>query len=315
MNCDKKGKSLQLYFIDGRPDGMLTAEVFNWTGHVLMAPRTQIRTALDREEAGRTGVYLLLGESLPAGQEGQGGEALAYIGKAENISNRIRYHLTQEKMNWWETAVLVTSANNNLNAAHVTYLEARLIEKARAVGFPLYNANNPARPGLSEADQVNMEVFLDYLLMILPALRIDVFPDRWGLEDCCSARPAQENGPVVFELDAPNLNLRATAFLEKNGDFVVQQGSQARLQWAGGDYTPRYAKEHARLVSLGVLHPDPEGNNLVFTKNWPFTRTSAAASVVLGMPANGRIRWRRQGNGQAYGDWEGNQLGRPPEGE
>ena len=32
------GKSLELFFIDGRPDGMLTAEVFNWTGHVLMTP-------------------------------------------------------------------------------------------------------------------------------------------------------------------------------------------------------------------------------------------------------------------------------------
>ncbi|MEZ5751520.1 MAG: hypothetical protein R3D60_05985 [Paracoccaceae bacterium] len=33
------GRSLELYFIDGRPDGMLTAEVFNWTGQ---GPRIQI---------------------------------------------------------------------------------------------------------------------------------------------------------------------------------------------------------------------------------------------------------------------------------
>jgi hypothetical protein len=32
------GRSLELFFIDGIPEGMLTAEVFNWTGHVLMAP-------------------------------------------------------------------------------------------------------------------------------------------------------------------------------------------------------------------------------------------------------------------------------------
>ncbi len=29
---------LELYFIDGKPDGMLTAEVFNWTGHVRDLP-------------------------------------------------------------------------------------------------------------------------------------------------------------------------------------------------------------------------------------------------------------------------------------
>jgi hypothetical protein len=35
------GRSLELYFIDGHPEGMLTAEVFNWTGHVLKFPRAQ----------------------------------------------------------------------------------------------------------------------------------------------------------------------------------------------------------------------------------------------------------------------------------
>ena len=35
------GRSLELYFIDGRPDGTLTAGVFNWTGHVLITPRTR----------------------------------------------------------------------------------------------------------------------------------------------------------------------------------------------------------------------------------------------------------------------------------
>jgi hypothetical protein len=59
----RQGRSLELYFIDGRPDGMLTAEVFNWTGHVLMAPRTQITEALQREEAG----YNALSSATAAG--------------------------------------------------------------------------------------------------------------------------------------------------------------------------------------------------------------------------------------------------------
>jgi hypothetical protein len=48
MTVGSKARSLELYFIDGRPDGMLTAEVLNWTGHVLVAPRTQIAAALVR---------------------------------------------------------------------------------------------------------------------------------------------------------------------------------------------------------------------------------------------------------------------------
>ena len=74
------GRSLELYYIDGRPDGMLTAELFNWTGHVLMVPRTQIATALKRPEAGHAGIYLLIGE--------QAREPLAYVGEGEDIRTR-----------------------------------------------------------------------------------------------------------------------------------------------------------------------------------------------------------------------------------
>jgi choline dehydrogenase-like flavoprotein len=79
-----EGRSLELYFIEGRPDGMLTAEVFNWTGHVLMTPRTQLTKALARREASYTGVYLLLGEVE--------GAPRAYIGEGEDTGERIRSH-------------------------------------------------------------------------------------------------------------------------------------------------------------------------------------------------------------------------------
>src|SRR5205085_10084872 len=139
-----KGRSLELFFIDGKPDGMLTAEVFNWTGHVLMTPRTQISEALKREEMAYAGVYLLFGE--------KDGEPLAYIGEAEDVSERIRNQDTRK--DWWTSAVLVTSAAGNLNKAHVKYLEARLVEEAYSIGkIALENARTPARPGLSEAAQ------------------------------------------------------------------------------------------------------------------------------------------------------------------
>lgn len=115
------GKSLELFFIDGRPDGILTAEVFNWTGHVLMTPRTRIADALSRPEAAYTGVYLLIGE--------RDGEPLAYVGESDNIRERIKNH--DAKKDWWEQAVLITTAANNLHKAHARYLEARLMARAK----------------------------------------------------------------------------------------------------------------------------------------------------------------------------------------
>ena len=149
-------RSLQLFFIDGRPDGMLTAEVFNWTGHVLRIPRTQLPEGLKRPEAKFTGVYVLIGEV--------DGAPLAYVGEAENMASRLRTHAASK--DWWETCILITTSANNLHKAHVRYLESRLVSIANDVAaMPLENGNQPSGSSLSEANRANMESFLDRLMM------------------------------------------------------------------------------------------------------------------------------------------------------
>jgi hypothetical protein len=88
-----RGRSLELFFIDGAPDGMLTARIFNWTGHVLMTPRTQLAKALKRPESAYLGVYLLLDE------DEDNGKMRANIGESENVGDRIRNH--DAKLDWW----------------------------------------------------------------------------------------------------------------------------------------------------------------------------------------------------------------------
>lgn len=299
MTIGAKGRSLELFFIDGKPDGMLTAEVFNWTGHVLMTPRTQISEALKRKEARYTGVYLLFGE--------REGEPFAYIGEAEDVSERIRNHDTRK--DWWSTAILVTSAANNLNKAHVKYLEARLIEEARAVGkVALENGNLPSRSGLSEAAQANMEAFLAHILMVLPALRIDSFlkNTRPALQTADQARVAAV--APLFELQTPKHGIRATARLE-NGEFVVQAGSIARRAWEGrGTENSAYGQLYAELVRMDILAE--QGANRVFRENYAFKSPSAAAAVVNGRPDNGTIEWKVQGQSKTYKQWEAEQLTR-----
>ncbi len=288
------GRSLELYYIDGRPDGMLTAEMFNWTGHVLMTPRTQLAAALARPEAGYAGVYLLLGE--------RDGDGLAYVGEGEDVGARIQSH--DVKKDWWSSAILVTTAGNKLNKAHIRYLESRLIEAARTVGrTPLDNGTAPARPALSEADAAKMEAFLGNLLMVLPALRVDMFIQR--------QRPAEAAGaaaPMVdgrFHLVLRKHGLAATAVL-RDGEFIVQAGSQARLTWEGqGTETSGYAQLHRELTRSGVLTPD--GNRAVFARSYAFASPSAAAAVVAGRPSNGTIEWKTEA-GRTYKQWEAERL-------
>ena len=292
MNAAPKGKSLELFFIDGRPDGMLTAEVFNWTGHVLIAPRTQISEALKRKQAGHTGIYILLGERT--------GDPVAYIGEAEVLSQRIGDHVREK--DWWDTAVLVTSAADNLNKAHVKYLEARLIAQAQLnQSVRLENDASPKTPGLSEASMANMEVFLDYLYMVLPAVRIDMFI-TYTRSSHIALDPNDPDSDPTFELVVKRHGLRATAVL-KGGELVVQQNSLARGEWTGsGNWDAGYRQLHEKLKRLGIL--EVQGQQCVFTENYAFSSPSAAASVVTGRPANGRQEWKFKGTSKTYHDWE-----------
>lgn len=303
MTGRSEGRSLELYFIDGRPDGMLTAEVFNWTGHILMAPRTQIGAALARKEGRYTGTYLLLGE--------RDGKSLAYIGEGDDISHRIKNHDINK--DWWTSVVLITSTANNLHKAHVQYLEARLIETARTVGrVALDNGNSPARPSLTEAAQANMEGFLDYLFMVLPALRVDMFLENKRPPTTTVAAPAPSPAVPLFELSSTRHGLQATARLDA-GEFIVEAGSLARADWesAQGDHT--YGRLYAELVGSSVLIP--EGTHRKFAQSYAFKSPSAAAAVVLGRPANGQLEWKIKGTSTTYRDWEARQIAGGPLGD
>ncbi|MBS1301663.1 GIY-YIG nuclease family protein [Loktanella sp. SALINAS62] len=285
------GRSLEMFFIDGRPDGMLTAEVFNWTGHVLRTPRTQIAKALARQESGYTGVYILIGD--------RDGEPLAYIGEAEDMRHRIKKHVAEK--DWWNEAILITTSANNLHKAHVKYLESRLVELARQVGnTALDNGNQPTRSSLSEAATTNMEAFLDTLGMVLPAIRVDLFLTKARPKTADTAIGVMVDDPL-FSCVLPKHGIHATAQLV-NGEMIVKAGSQARKTWVGSaGQNPGYSALHEKLLSQGVL--SLQGDHAVFTRDYAFNSPSAAAAVVTGRSTNGRTFWVLP-DGRTFAEWE-----------
>lgn len=287
-----KGQSLELFFIDGKPDGMLTAEVFNWTGHVLMTPRTKVKDALKRKESKYTGVYILLGENADG--------PLAYIGEGDDVSYRIKSHDTAK--DWWTTAILITSAANNLHKAHVKYLESRLIREAKDVGkIVLENANTPSVPALSESAQSNMEAFLDNILMVLPALRVDCFVrsirhqgDVPGVESSMMS-----DDLPVFELITKKTGVHGVAMLV-DGDFIVKSGSVGCQRWGGVKH--HYAALFDQVVASGVYVED--GRHRIFTNDYVFNSPSAAGAVLNGRATAGPVAWKLKGSNKTYKDWE-----------
>lgn len=291
-----KGRSLELYFIDGRPDGMLTAEVFNWTGHVLVAPRTQIAEALKRQEASYTCAYLLLGYK-------EDGTPLGYIGETEDLPARVRKHDLDR--DWWDTLVVITSSANQLNKAHIRYIEARLIEEALFVGrLRLDNTAKPGAAGLSEAATANMEAFLEQLFLVLPAVRIDYFLKQTRPTKEKSAAQEHVGSPLFeFKISRGEQQVHATARLIE-GEFVVQKGSQARSEWSSSAHS--YKNLYDELVSSGVLVD--RGTYREFTESYAFRSPSAAGAVVAGRTSNGRVEWKIVGQSTTYGQWEEERL-------
>lgn len=77
-------RTIKLFLIDGEPDGMLTAEIMNWTGHVLYGPRARIVDLLRRPEVQKTGIYLPVGKD-PTEADG----VLVYVGEGDNVGTHI----------------------------------------------------------------------------------------------------------------------------------------------------------------------------------------------------------------------------------
>ena len=65
---------------------------------------------------------------------------MAYIGEADPLIERLVQHYRTK--DWWTSVVFFASKDRQLNKAHVQYLEAKLVQLARAANrCRLENAN------------------------------------------------------------------------------------------------------------------------------------------------------------------------------
>lgn len=266
--------SLRIFVADGDPDGLRIVERSNWIGKAVVFPRALLPKIKQREEFGQTGVYLLIGPR----EDGEG--EMLYIGEGDPVRPRLESHYAQK--DFWNRAVFFVAGPGQLNKAHVQYLEAQLIQRAKAAKrMPLDNANQPSEPTLSEADLADMRVFLDNLQGILPVIGVHAFEQSGGQQ-------AQAHKTI---LSCQGKGIAAKGYESTQG-FVVQQGSQAMgeavpsmKQYVRGMYDLR-----EELIKNGVLAKD--GEHYRYSQDYAFSSPSTAAAVVLGRSANGRIEWK-----------------------
>ena len=265
------GVTIKVFLADGTPLGLRIIEKSNWTGRGFDFARADWPKVRTRDDFGRPGVYVLRGL-------GDDGQMRVYIGEADELRSRINQHFSGAgSKEFWERAVAFTSKDENLNKAHVRFLEARLIALGQeAKRARIENSNAPAVPSLSEYDRAEAGTFLDEMLVIYPLLGIDAF-----------APPPTQADPSQL------LYLRGHGVIAQGRDaaegFVVFEGSTAATIEA--DYLHDYVRKlRATLRSTGVLVEADSGLRLA--QDYTFNSPSTAAAVMLGRTGNGRTEWK-----------------------
>ncbi|KKC38181.1 hypothetical protein WH87_11335 [Devosia epidermidihirudinis] len=300
------GRTVRLFLVDGNAQsGLITAEIINWTGRVVVAPRERLADLVRRPEAEKTGVYILLGDAPDPSVR-----RTIYVGESDVVGRRIVQHSRDEQKDFFERVCLVTSSDQNLTKAHVRYLESRIAEIATASGRAhVLNANDPPTGVMPESDIADMEFFIEQLKTVLPVLGFDI------LRDPISIRQKPEDENVVWLADSQNrleLKLRnsndgllAEAVLVGD-EIIVREGSLARKD---PDFAMnQYSGLRDQLIADGSLQTTDDGKTLKFCRDVPFSSPSAAAAVIYGRNANGRTSWRVKATEQTLKEYQNAML-------
>jgi hypothetical protein len=299
-----EGRTIRLFLVDGTPTGLITAEIMNWSGHALVAPRSRIGEVLKREEAGRTGIYFLVGDD-----PSQPTKAKVYVGEGDVVADRIKSHATDESKDFWTRFCLITSKDANLTKAHVRFLESRLIEITHIAGRAnLANGNDPGKKSLPESDVADMEFFLQQIGLILPVVGFDFLRPQ-ASSSSSPTQPSTANdgpsNPIELILTSKKYGYEATA-IEVDTEITVLSGSRAM---AGKEFTQNsYAPLRDQLVKDGRLKSVPGKQLLEFVENVSFSSPSAAAAVINNHNSNGRVEWKLKSTGQTLKEWQDSQV-------
>jgi hypothetical protein len=259
--------TIKLFLPRGDAKSLRTAEISNWTGKAIAAPRTELDELLAREELEKAGVYILIGRDPLTGAD------LAYVGEAEIIRDRLRQHKVKE---FWVSAIVFVSKDENLTKAHVRHLESRLLEEATQVGRFKLEQNQAGGSRLPESDREDMEVFLDRIRQLLPVLGSDILAPITQ-----AAAKAPPGGVLFCRIKGAEARGQRTA----NGFVIFKESTAVLEQRPSAETYPYLVAERNQLIADGTL-VERQGF-LVFAKDFEFSSPSAAAAVVHGGSANG----------------------------
>lgn len=195
---------------------------------------------------------------------------------------------------FWNETIVFISKDENLNKAHIKYLENRLHDIAKAANrYKVENSIIPTQSSISESDRAEMEEFIEYIKLMVNTLGHKVFDEKREF------KPKQKQATFF---------IKAARGAEGQGEpssegFVVFKGSKAAATLVNS-MTPNFITYRQKLIGEGVLAY--KGDYFEFTDDYIFSSPSTAAVIVMGRNANGLTEWKSK-DGKTLKDFETNE--------
>lgn len=267
------GKTIRLFLVEGNTNGMITAELSNWTGKAFKIPRIKLKEYASREELKNPGVYILFGKN-------DNNEDAAYIGEGEPIIDRIQSHYS--KKDFWNESILFVSKDKYLNKASIKYLENRLHELGKKANrYVIDNDNIPTKSGVSEPEQAELEEFLANIKLLTASLGHRIF------EEVGETLEKENNQDVIFFCKNSS-GISGTGSPSTEGFIVFKDSVFSKIEHPS--LTESIRKEKSKMIIDGALVGD--GNHYKLKKHYTFNSSSRAAAMLLGRSASGPLEWK-----------------------
>lgn len=281
-----RGKSINLFLMDGEPTGRIKCTLANWTGVAYKIPRTALDLCKERDDLKQSGIYFLFGTS------DQTGNIVVYVGQAgarkngEGLLYRLQEHKRNPDKDYWTEAIVFTTSNNSFGPTEISYLENRFCGLALAANrYEVKNGNDPTHGNITEEKESELEEFVDNARIVMGTLGHKVFeplttPTIIAKDDSKSTTPE-----LLLYLKRKShksgKTIEATCKQTSEG-FVVLAGSQIeRIDSQSIPIGIKKARENAKISNEGVLQEDVL-----------FRSPSYAVAFVVGGHANGLTEWK-----------------------
>ncbi|WML49153.1 GIY-YIG nuclease family protein [Neobacillus sp. PS3-34] len=281
-----RSKSINLYLMDGTPNGRIKCTLANWTGVAYKIPRTDLDKCKGRNDLSQSGVYFLFGTSDETGGN------VVYIGQAgvrkngEGILYRLHEHKRNPDKDYWTEAVAFTTSNNFFGPTEISYLENRFCAMAMdARRYIVKNGNDPTSGNITEEKESELEEFIDYAKLVMGTLGHKIFEKLTVIKNQSEILNTFSNDELLLYLKRKSrksgITIDAKCKQTTEG-FVVLTGSH--IETIDSDSIPpgiKESRQKAQIDENGILQEDVL-----------FRSPSYAAAFVVGGHANGLTEWK-----------------------